>query len=62
MMEFKLGETIEFKKQHPCGSVHWKILRTGVDLKLSCLKCGREIMIPRVEAIKKMKVKKTTNG
>jgi hypothetical protein len=57
-MEFKLEEIIEFKKPHPCGSTEWRILRTGVDLKLACVKCGREIMIPRVKAIKKMKAKK----
>jgi hypothetical protein len=54
-MEIKLQDIIEFKKPHPCGAFKWKVLRTGVDLKLSCVGCGREIMIPRIDAIKRMK-------
>jgi hypothetical protein len=57
-MEIKLQDIIEFKKPHPCGSFQWKVLRTGVDLKLSCIGCGREIMIPRIDAIKRMKQSK----
>ena len=43
------------KKGHPCGENLWEILRLGVDLKLKCTKCGRTIMMDRIEFEKKLK-------
>lgn len=37
-MEYKIGDIVELKKQHPCGSKLWKITRTGVDFKLKCIR------------------------
>lgn len=45
------------KKNHVCGSNEWKIIRTGADLKLECVKCKRVIMMPRYELEKKIKIK-----
>ena len=50
--ELKIGDIIEMKKQHPCGSKQWKILRMGVDFKLECVGCGHQIMIERPKALK----------
>lgn len=55
MIEIKLEDIIKFKKPHPCGSFEWKVKRVGIDLKLECLGCGRQIMISRVDAIKRIK-------
>lgn len=52
---YRVGDVFEFKKSHPCGGNHWKIIRAGVDCKLECVTCGRVIMIPRVELAKKIK-------
>ena len=57
-MEFEVGDIVETKKQHPCGSKEWKIKRIGVDCKLECVGCGHEIMIPRPKALKMIKRKK----
>ena len=35
------------KKNHPCGSSEWEILRVGADFKLKCCGCGHEIMVRR---------------
>ena len=43
--ELKIGDIIEMKKEHPCGSKQWKILRMGVDFKLECVGCGHQIML-----------------
>ena len=43
------------KKQHPCGSNTWKVLRTGADFRLKCLGCGQEVMLPRSKAEKNIK-------
>lgn len=51
----EIGDFLKFKKNHPCGSNTWKVLRIGIDFKLECTTCGRVIMIPRLEVIKKAK-------
>ena len=53
--EYKIGSVVEMKKQHPCGYNEWEITRVGADIKIKCLKCGRSIMLPRVEFNKKLK-------
>lgn len=45
--EFDLGDVVEMKKSHPCGTNRWKIIRMGADIKIKCLGCERIIMIPR---------------
>lgn len=52
---YKLGDTVIMKKQHACGTNEWQIIRTGVDIKLKCLNCNREIMMDRLEFEKKFK-------
>ena len=54
-MELKLGEQVELKKPHPCGSTQWEILRVGMDIKLRCLGCGHELMLPRSKAEKSIR-------
>lgn len=52
---YKLGSLVVMKKAHPCGSNEWKIIRMGVDIKIKCIKCGREVMLDRLEFEKKLK-------
>ena len=54
-MEYNIGDIVEFKKPHPCGSKQWQIIRVGVDFKFKCMGCEHVITIPRPEAIKKIK-------
>ena len=37
-MEYKIGDIVELKKQHPCGSKTWQITRIGVDFKFKCMR------------------------
>lgn len=46
-MEFTVGDIVQLKKQHPCGSSEWEVLRVGADFRLKCIGCGHQIMIPR---------------
>ena len=43
------------KKPHPCGTNEFKITRVGADIKIKCIKCGRTIMLTRIEFNKKLK-------
>ena len=52
---YQLGDTVIMKKQHPCGGNEWEITRLGADIKIKCLKCGRSLMMPRIDFNKKLK-------
>ena len=54
-MDIRLGDILLMKKQHPCGSRRWLVLRTGADFRLRCEGCGREVMLPRKKAEKAVK-------
>ena len=43
-MDIRLHDILVMKKQHPCGSRAWLVLRTGADFKLRCCGCGHEVM------------------
>lgn len=44
---YEVGDIVKLKKQHPCGSSEWEILRVGADFRLKCAGCGHQIMIAR---------------
>ena len=46
-MDVRPGDKLMMKKQHPCGSREWEVLRVGADFRLKCLGCGHQIMIAR---------------
>ncbi len=53
--EYKISSIVMMKKEHPCKSNRWQITRTGVDIKIRCINCGRSIMMPRIDFNKKLK-------
>ena len=53
--KFDLGDIVEMKKQHPCGSNQFEIIRVGADIKIKCTGCGRIVMIPRSKFTKEAK-------
>ena len=46
-MDIRVGDVLEMKKPHPCGSRQFEVLRVGMDLKIKCKGCGDEIMNAR---------------
>lgn len=54
-MDVQVGDILTMKKPHPCGSKQWKVLRTGMDFKLSCVGCGHEVMLPRSKVEKNIR-------
>ena len=61
-MDVQVGDVLELKKQHPCGSREWLVLRVGMDFKLRCAGCGHELMLPRSKAEKNIKKIKRNEG
>ena len=54
-MDIKVGDVLRLKKEHPCGSREWQVLRIGADFRLKCTGCGHQIMIPRRQAEKNIR-------
>ncbi len=54
-MQFFVGDIVQMKKAHPCGCNQWEILRTGMDFRIKCTKCGHMVMLPRVKFEKSVK-------
>ena len=54
-MDVKVGDILQMKKKHPCGADTFSVLRIGMDFKIRCTGCGREVMTPRVKVEKNIK-------
>ena len=54
-MDVQVGDILEMKKPHPCGSRRFLVLRSGMDFKIRCTGCGREVMLPRAKIEKNIK-------
>lgn len=54
-MDVRVGDILLMKKKHPCGGEEFTVTRSGIDFKLVCRTCGREIMIPRAKAERHIK-------
>ena len=49
--QYEVGDIVKLKKQHPCGSHEWEILRVGADFRLKCTGCGHQIMLKYIFVI-----------
>ncbi len=45
--DVRLGDIIQTRKPHPCGGDTWTVIRTGADIKIKCMQCGRIVMLDR---------------
>lgn len=54
-MDIQVGDIVTLKKQHPCGSKEWEVLRIGADFRLKCMGCGHQIMVTRKLVEKNMR-------
>lgn len=53
--KFELGDIVQMKKGHPCGSDTWEVIRLGADIKIKCIGCNRLVMLPRSKFVKDAK-------
>ena len=49
IIKFAVGDTVELKKPHPCGEKRFRVLRIGSEVRISCLGCGRDMLLDRVK-------------
>ena len=49
IVRFGLGDTLELKKQHPCGARAFEVLRVGSEVRIRCTGCGRDMTLDRIK-------------
>ncbi len=49
IIRMKVGDVLELKKPHPCGEHRFSVLRTGSEVRIQCLGCGRDLTLERVK-------------
>lgn len=55
IIRFEIGDIVELKKPHPCGSKQFKILRVGSEMRMICLGCSHDMTIDRLKLEKAVK-------
>lgn len=50
-----VGDILEMKKAHPCGTKRFLVMRTGSDIRLVCEGCGRDMVLPREKVEKALR-------
>lgn len=53
--EIRMGQVVQLRKPHPCGSDKWVVVRLGTDIGIRCLGCGRRVLLPRSTFLKRVK-------
>ena len=53
--DVQVGDVIQTRKGHPCGSDQWRVYRIGADIGLRCLGCDRLVMLPYSQFARAMK-------
>jgi hypothetical protein len=46
-LELLLGDIVQLRRPHPCGSTAWLVDRLGADIGLRCQGCGRHVLLER---------------
>lgn len=54
-LNLNVGDIVELKKPHPCGSKEFTIMRTGMDFRIKCNTCETQIWIKRPDLEKRVK-------
>ena len=53
--KISVGDMLELKKKHPCGSKNFLVVRLGSDVRILCTGCERDMVLPRVKLEKAIK-------
>lgn len=61
-MEIRVGDVVQLKKKHPCGSDQWQVIRVGIDIGIKCQKCNRRVFLERGVFERRVKAFLTTES
>lgn len=48
-VELRIGDLLRLRRQHPCGSREWRVVRLGADIGLVCAGCAHRILMDRLD-------------
>jgi hypothetical protein len=54
-MGLKQGDTIQMRKKHPCGNDCWGVVQTGIDIRIKCQGCQKQLLVDRTILERKVK-------
>ena len=54
-MKLEVGDKITTRKNHPYGGNTFELTRVGMDIRMKCETCGKEIWIERPELERRIK-------
>jgi len=54
-MLLNVGDIVQMRKSHPCGSLTWRVIRVGADVKIRCQGCDHIVMMERGDFEKRVK-------
>ena len=52
---YHLGDIVQMKKPHPCGTNEMEIIRMGMDIRVKCTGCKHSVLMPRAKFEQKLK-------
>ena len=55
ILDLQLGDVLKLRKEHPCGSTEWTVVRLGADIGILCLRCGRRLLMERPQLERRVK-------
>ncbi|PKO22089.1 MAG: DUF951 domain-containing protein [Chloroflexi bacterium HGW-Chloroflexi-1] len=53
--DIRMGDVVQMRKPHPCGSSQWEVVRLGADIGIRCSGCGRRVLLPRRQFTRQVK-------
>jgi hypothetical protein len=48
-LDLRIGDVLQLRREHPCGSRVWRVVRLGADIGLVCGGCGHRILMDRLD-------------
>lgn len=54
-IKFCVGDIVQMKKKHPCGSDNWEVLQLGSDMRVQCKGCEHITLVNRPKFMKNVK-------
>jgi hypothetical protein len=48
-LDLRIGDRLRLRKEHPCGSRDWTVVRLGADIGMVCEGCGHRILMDRLD-------------
>lgn len=49
LLDLRIGDRLRLRKEHPCGSRDWEVVRLGADIGLVCIGCSHRILMDRLD-------------